>query len=72
MGYAGDETGCPLEDAGALLVPSGDRDGLARALTRVLVDDVLSEQLRRRNVMAYQQHFAWEVIAQRYKALCRV
>jgi glycosyltransferase involved in cell wall biosynthesis len=71
IGYTGEETGFPLTTAGVLLVPEGDREGLGRALTRVLRDDELWHELQRKNMVAYEQHFSWEAIAQRYVGLLK-
>jgi glycosyltransferase involved in cell wall biosynthesis len=65
VAYSGPWTGPPVTEAGVLLVPQGNREELARALTRLLVDDVLREELRQRNLHAWQQHFSWSAIAQR-------
>jgi glycosyltransferase involved in cell wall biosynthesis len=48
-----------------LLVPQGNRKELANALTRLLVDDALREELRQRNLRAWQEHFSWSAIARR-------
>ena len=66
VGYEGDETDSPVREAGALLVPAGDRVGLAGALARVLLDEDLWQELHRRNVLAHGRYFSWDVIARRY------
>ncbi len=66
VAYSGDETGPPVTDAGVLLAPLGDREGLAAALTRVLTDDSLRIELRRRSLAANEKYFSWTVIAQRF------
>jgi glycosyltransferase involved in cell wall biosynthesis len=65
VAYAGHWTGPPVTEAGVLLVPQGNREELAKALIHLLVDDVLREELRKRNSRAWQQHFSWSAIAQR-------
>jgi glycosyltransferase involved in cell wall biosynthesis len=63
VGYAGEAEGTPLEDAGVELVPYPDRDALGKALAKVLAnEDVLSE-LRRKSLSAQRQLFSWNVIA---------
>jgi len=69
VGYAGKETGPPLTDAGVVLVPEGDREGLVRALTRVLIDLRWWNSLRERNRWAQRTYFSWDRIADR---LCQV
>ena len=66
VGYAGPQTGFPVTEAGVALVPQGDREALAGALARVLVDDTYRSQLRERSRRAYQAHFSWSAIASRY------
>jgi glycosyltransferase involved in cell wall biosynthesis len=66
VGWAGPQTGPPLTEAGVLLVPQGDEDALAEALTRVLSDDELWRRLHERSVEAYRRHFSWDVIAERF------
>jgi glycosyltransferase involved in cell wall biosynthesis len=68
VGYAGPETGFPITEAGLALVPMGDRDALAVALERVLGDDHLRQDLRRRSLRAYADYFSWERIAERFAA----
>jgi len=64
--YSWSETGPPVTEAGVVLVPSGDREALANALSRVLVDDAYRAQLRRRSLAAREKHFSWDVIAAKY------
>jgi glycosyltransferase involved in cell wall biosynthesis len=66
VGYEGPETDDSVREAGALLVPFGDREGVARALERVLVEPALQRELRQRNRVAHDRHFSWEVIARQY------
>ena len=53
------------DDVDALLVPPGDVDALASALTSVLVDDALADRLRRAGD-ARAQEFAMRTLADRY------
>jgi glycosyltransferase involved in cell wall biosynthesis len=55
-----------MTEAGVLLAPEGDRDALADALGRVLADDTLRAELRRRSLAAREKHFSWDRIAQDY------
>jgi glycosyltransferase involved in cell wall biosynthesis len=64
--YAGHDTGWPITEAGILSVPVGDREALAAALERVLVDDALWTSLANRSRRAYDQFFSWRAIAARY------
>ncbi len=66
VGYAGSETGAPITDAGVMLVPAGDDEALAAALTRVLTDGELRRRLRRQSVEAYRRYFSWDAIAERF------
>lgn len=69
VGYAGDTQGTPLADAGVLLVPYLDREALATALVRLLEDDVLRCELRRKSMATQQEFFSWNSIVGRYLAV---
>jgi glycosyltransferase involved in cell wall biosynthesis len=64
--YAGNDTGWPITEAGILPVPIGDREALATALERVLIDGALWASLADRSRRAYDQFFSWRTIAARY------
>ncbi|MGC1105694.1 MAG: glycosyltransferase family 4 protein [Candidatus Acidiferrales bacterium] len=64
VGYRGGDTAPPITEAGVLLVD--DRDALAEALTRVLTDGQLCQELRQRNVSATAKHFSWDAIAAQF------
>jgi glycosyltransferase involved in cell wall biosynthesis len=66
IGYEGGETGYPMTEAGAVLVPDGDREALARALARVLVEEDLWRTLHQRNLSAHERFFSWDAIARCY------
>ncbi len=66
VGYRGPETHSPITEAGAELVPLGDRKALAEALERVLIEEDLWRELHQRNLRAYAEHFSWDAIAERY------
>lgn len=66
VAYQGTETAHPIPEAGVLLVPTGDLQGLASALTQVLQNDKLWLDLHQRSLHIYQSYFAWDVIAQRF------
>ncbi len=68
VAYAGAETGLPVTEAGAELVPEGDREALAIALARVVADDGLRRELQRRSVRAHAKYFSWNGIAQQFAA----
>jgi glycosyltransferase involved in cell wall biosynthesis len=63
VGYGGPETDWPLTEAGLLLVPEGDREGLSGALAKVLSDPALRQALRERSRRAQSQYFSWSAIA---------
>jgi glycosyltransferase involved in cell wall biosynthesis len=65
VGYSG-ASHEPIQEAGVELVAYRDREALAEALVRVLTDDVLRSELRRKSVVAQQRHFSWDSIAGRY------
>ena len=66
VGYEGPETGPPVTEAGVQLVPLGDRQGLARALSHVLTSESLWQELHQRSLRAQAVHFSWDAIAARY------
>lgn len=66
VAYKGRETAAPVTEAGVMLVPEGERDALADALGRVLSDDALRAELRRRSLEARDKYFSWDRIAQGY------
>jgi glycosyltransferase involved in cell wall biosynthesis len=66
VGYRGPETGFPITEAGVVLVEQGDRDGLGQALTQVLTDETLREDLRRRSAAAARKYFCWSAIASQF------
>jgi glycosyltransferase involved in cell wall biosynthesis len=66
VGYTGADTGEPLKEAGAILVPEGKREALAEALVRVLTDDDLQRELRRRNRSIQKTFFSWDVIGEKF------
>jgi glycosyltransferase involved in cell wall biosynthesis len=48
------------------LAPEGDRDALAKALTRALSDDALRADLRKRNLEVRDRYFSWDAISEAY------
>lgn len=66
VGYRGPETVFPITEAGLELVPYGQPRALGEALSRVLSDNHLSQQLRDRSLRAYTKYFSWERIAERF------
>ncbi len=66
VGFSSYETGPPITEAGVLLAPEGDRDALAKALTRALCDDALRADLRKRNIEVRDRYFSWDAISQTY------
>ena len=65
VGYEGPETDLPLTEAGLLLVPEGDWEGLSAALAKVLSDPALRQALRDRSRRAQSTYFSWPAIAAR-------
>jgi glycosyltransferase involved in cell wall biosynthesis len=63
IGYQGVETDWPLTEAGLVLVPEGDREGLSAGLAKVLSDPVLRQSLQERSWRAQSQYFSWSAIA---------
>ncbi len=66
VAFEGPETGPPITEAGVLLSPEGDRPALANNLTRVLSDDALRNDLRKRSLEAREKYFSWNVIARKF------
>ena len=66
VGYVGPTTSFPITEAGLELVPDGDRDALAKALSRVLSDDRTRQDLHLRSLRAYENYFSWDKIAERF------
>jgi glycosyltransferase involved in cell wall biosynthesis len=66
VAFSGPETGPPITSAGVLLAPSGDGEALAAALSRVLSDAALRNDLRQRSAIATQNFFSWPAIARRF------
>jgi glycosyltransferase involved in cell wall biosynthesis len=70
-GYHGSETGLPATDAGLALVPEHDVTALADAVIRLANDSHWRDSLRERSRLAYQEHFCWGRIADRYEEVLR-
>ena len=66
VGYRGPETVSPITEAGLELVPYGQPSALGEALTRVLSDNHLWQQLRDRSLRAHAKYFSWEKIAESF------
>ena len=66
VAFQGPETGPPITEAGVLLSPDGDPAALANNLARVLSDDVLRSDLRKRSLEARDKYFSWNVIARKF------
>ncbi len=65
VGYGGRDTTFPLTEAGAVVVPEGDRDALSAALLQVLAEDELRSALREKSLKAHAAWFSWEAIARK-------
>lgn len=70
VGYGGEVEGTPLVEAGLELAPYRSREALAEALVRVLADDDLRAQLRRRSFDAQRKYFSWDAIAEKFVRAC--
>jgi glycosyltransferase involved in cell wall biosynthesis len=66
VAYAGSETCFPVTEAGVELAPEGDREALASALTRVMIENDFRQELRRRSIRARTEYFSWSKIAQQF------
>jgi glycosyltransferase involved in cell wall biosynthesis len=66
VGYVGPTTSFPITEAGLELVPEGDRDALAKALSCVLSDERLRQDLHLRSLRAHENYFSWDKIAERF------
>ena len=66
VAFEGPETGPPITDAGVVLSPAGDRSTVANNLARVLADDALRSELRKRSLEARDKYFSWNVIARKF------
>jgi glycosyltransferase involved in cell wall biosynthesis len=66
VGYSGAAAGTPIELAGLQLAPLGDRVALASALSSVLENDSLCEDLQLRSISAHKEWFSWDAITERY------
>jgi glycosyltransferase involved in cell wall biosynthesis len=64
--YQGPESTFPITEAGLELVPYRDREALGKAVCRVLSDDRLRRELRRRSFQAHDNYFSWDSIAARF------
>jgi len=66
VGYRSEESGGPLDEAGIEWSQQGDREGLVRALVRVLSDPAHWTDLRERSLRAQREYFSWSRIAERF------
>lgn len=66
VAFEGPETGPPITEAGVMLSPEGDRTALANNLARVLSDDALRNDLRKRSLEAREKYFSWSIIARKF------
>jgi glycosyltransferase involved in cell wall biosynthesis len=66
VAFQGPETGPPITEAGVILAPEDDFAVLANNLARVLSDDALRIDLRKRSLEAREKYFSWDVIAKKF------
>jgi glycosyltransferase involved in cell wall biosynthesis len=64
VAYGEPDAASHLIEAGIVLVPLGDQKELAKSVVRVLTDEALESELRRRNQRAHATFFSWEAIAE--------
>jgi len=69
IAYPNSETAPPITDAGVVLVSPADPGKLNDALVRVLSDAAFRAELSARSRAAYNAHFAWPAIAERFAVL---
>jgi glycosyltransferase involved in cell wall biosynthesis len=67
VGYRGGSVTGSLAEAGIEWSPSGDRDGLARGLVRVLSDPVRWAELHERNLELQKNRLSWDQIARQFR-----
>jgi hypothetical protein len=66
VAYSGGEKGTPLMEAGVALAPLYDQPALGAALTRVLLDDSLAQEMHRKNIDVERKYFSWDVVTKQY------
>jgi FkbM family methyltransferase len=71
VGFANEETGFPITEAGVRLVPRDKPDRLTQELVAVLTDSELREGLRQRSQDAARRYFSWSAVAGEYLRLLR-
>jgi hypothetical protein len=69
IAYLGSETASPITEAGVILVSPDQPADLNASLVRVLSDATYRMDLATRSRAAYQTHFAWPAIADRFRTL---
>lgn len=72
VGYEGLAEGTPIAEAGLYLVPYRDSQALSAALSKVLRDDELAADLRRKSCAAHSKYFSWDSVATRYLEVLRM
>jgi glycosyltransferase involved in cell wall biosynthesis len=72
VGYQGLSEGTPIAEAGLYLVPYRDSAALSTALTKVLQDGELADQLRRKSRAAHEKYFSWDAVAAHYLEALRM
>jgi glycosyltransferase involved in cell wall biosynthesis len=66
VGYGDESRIFPLSEAGLYLAPYSNSEALGVALTQVLDDSQLREQLRARSRRAQEEYFSWDGIAKKF------
>ena len=71
VAYENSETAPPVTDAGVVLIGESQPEEAGKALARILCDPVFRRELSARSRAAYEAHFAWPAVAERYAALLK-
>src|SRR5215469_184920 len=71
VGYRGPETAPPITEAGVILVELNDCTALAKALTAILTDCHLNQELRQRNSVITAKYLSWDAIASQFARALR-
>jgi hypothetical protein len=66
VGYSGGEKGTPLTEAGVLLAPLYDLPALGAALSRVLLDEALAQEMHCKNLVTERKYFSWDIVTKQY------
>lgn len=71
IAFSGAETGAPITEAGVVLINQDKPEELNAALARVLAEEGYRNELCARSRAAYEKHFCWKAIAERFASLLK-